>query len=77
MSLKKLHYEYEPEDRRSKKLVSVAECGGKVHTLCEFLLFDVILLICSTLGRVPATVHELSSVHVFVSKCVHKEGKCV
>lgn len=51
----------------------------KVHTLCEFLLLNLILLICSTLGKVLATVHELSSVHIcaLLSKCVHKEGKCV
>lgn len=26
--------------------------------------------------KLPATVHEFSSVHV-LSQCVHKEGKCV
>lgn len=29
MSLKKLHYEYEPEDRRSEKLVSLLSVGEK------------------------------------------------
>lgn len=65
VSLKKLHYEYEPEDPKEQEaLCRLWSVGKKVHTLCEFLLFNVILLIRSTLGRVSATVHEFSSVHV-------------
>lgn len=45
MSLKKLHYEYEPEDRRSKKFVPLLGVGKKVHTLCEFLRLSVILYV--------------------------------
>lgn len=33
MSLKKLHYEYEPEDRRSKKLVSLLSVGVRTQVV--------------------------------------------